>query len=283
MSSVVWPFLCDKGWEQDSNCLDPFLSAANLLSCCFPHFLRQIYFIFSSSGFCLRGLLSVMQDSLRFRRPRMKKSLGDEFIESSNWQMKRRWSQLSPLALAFVGGYIVVVYLICQRLDAALPTAIPVTAPLNRFSEGRARPWLDELTSFGPRPSGSPAAEVLAVNFILAQLEELRQTALVVGETLELSIQRPSGCFSLDFLSDFSLCYRNITNIAVRLKGSAVTHTSKSLLINCHFDSVPDSPGKKLSASPLKLFWFSHRREWRCSQLCYCNWAHQVEKFTSSE
>ncbi|PIO76132.1 hypothetical protein TELCIR_01809, partial [Teladorsagia circumcincta] len=79
-------------------------------------------------------------------------------------------------------------------------------------SEERARELLKELTALGPRPSGSDALE------------------------------RPSGCFDLKFLSSFTLCYYKITNIVVRI-GPASGPTNQALMLNCHYDTMPDTPG----------------------------------------
>uniref|UniRef100_A0A5S6Q8N2 FXNA-like protease n=1 Tax=Trichuris muris TaxID=70415 RepID=A0A5S6Q8N2_TRIMR len=75
------------------------------------------------------------------------------------------------------------------------------------FSETRARRFLTRLVALGPRPSGSYECEELATGMFLEEIAKIK----------------------------------NVTNIVVRLGVSSQPRSS--LLLNCHFDSVPSSPG----------------------------------------
>ena len=72
---------------------------------------------------------------------------------------------------------------------------------------------------------------------------------------LEMDIQRPSGCFVLgsprgsgvgggipNLLHPITFCHHRVTNIVARI-GPRTGPTNHSLLLNAHFDTVPDSPG----------------------------------------
>ncbi|CAJ0606998.1 unnamed protein product [Cylicocyclus nassatus] len=114
---------------------------------------------------------------------------------------------------------------------------------LNEFSEERARVLLRELTDLGPRPSGSDALEHKSFDIMQRHLSAIRDKFASRGvNRFEMDVQRPSGCFDLSFLSSFTLCYHKITNIVVRV-GPASGPTDQSLLLNSHYDSMPDTPG----------------------------------------
>ena len=55
-------------------------------------------------------------------------------------------------------------------------------------------------------------------------------------------MQKPRGSFNLPFVDGLTQNYRDITNIIVKLE-SGTRVSNNALLINCHFDSVPQSPG----------------------------------------
>lgn len=126
------------------------------------------------------------------------------------------------------------------RLPKPLTLADAVIHP-DKFIEERARDHLRQLTSVGPRPAGSYENEVLAVDFIRRRLENIQKRCNRVHNLL-IDVQKPRGSFNLQFVDGLTQIYRDITNIIVKLEPSL--HGSKdALLVNCHFDSVPQSPG----------------------------------------
>uniref|UniRef100_A0A4W3HYA7 Endoplasmic reticulum metallopeptidase 1 n=1 Tax=Callorhinchus milii TaxID=7868 RepID=A0A4W3HYA7_CALMI len=99
---------------------------------------------------------------------------------------------------------------------------------------------LQHITELGPRPSGSPANEILTVNYLLEQVQKMKEGGGAAHQ-ITVDVQRPTGSFSIDFLGGFGSYYDNISNVVVKLEPK---HGAKhAVLANCHFDSVANSPG----------------------------------------
>ncbi len=128
--------------------------------------------------------------------------------------------------------------------DVKLPEALnDAKANPGRFIEGRARQYLKQLTSVGPRPAGSYENEVLAVEFFKREVELIKKKAKSAHK-ISVDIQKPRGSFSLDFIDGLTHHYRDITNFIVKLESAEAKSRSRhALLVNCHFDSVPLTPG----------------------------------------
>ena len=113
---------------------------------------------------------------------------------------------------------------------------------ISEFVEEKARKHLEAITSFGPRPAGSYANEVQAVNYIVGTLQKIKHSAR--GDVIfEIDVQKPSGSFDLGFFAGFTSIYRNVTNILVRITPKNSYPPKNTVLVNGHFDSVPGSPG----------------------------------------
>jgi len=113
---------------------------------------------------------------------------------------------------------------------------------ISEFVEEKARKHLETITSFGPRPTGSYANEVQAVNYIVGALQKIKDSA-TEDVIIEIDIQKASGSFRLDFLEGFTSVYRNVTNILVRITPKSSYPPKNTVLVNGHFDTVPGSPG----------------------------------------
>ncbi|CAG5124826.1 unnamed protein product [Candidula unifasciata] len=113
----------------------------------------------------------------------------------------------------------------------------------SEFREKNARRYLEQITSFGPRVSGSEA-HVKAEQYILEVIQEINANKLSHNE-VEVSIQTVSGGLTVDFVSagmgEFSSVYQNLKNVIVKV--APPQGANSSLLVNCHYDTVIDSPG----------------------------------------
>lgn len=85
----------------------------------------------------------------------------------------------------------------------------------------------------GPKVTGSRANEDWAVNYILDYVNEVKRNASRPDD-IQVQHQMVSG-----LNENWAMHYENIQNVIVRLQGE----DDHALLINCHFDSVPGSPG----------------------------------------
>ncbi|CAG0913550.1 unnamed protein product [Notodromas monacha] len=170
-----------------------------------------------------------------------------------------------PAALACVLFYVGMLVL-CLVQDARLPDARTIadaattTSPnsMPEFVEERARMVLKELTSLGPRPTGSYENEVLAVEVVKQHVALVNRTLDPRVHRLEMDVQVVSGSFSLEMLGSwFASEYKHVQNVVVRLSPATImspdgdggndakkhSNDKNALLLNCHLDSVPFSPG----------------------------------------
>lgn len=143
------------------------------------------------------------------------------------------------LAAVYLGVWIFV----HTRVSQFPQPADPLNAKLSDFVEKRARKHLDEITNFGPRVAGSDGSEA-AADYILGEIAKIKAVANKV-HNVEVDVQIVSGTFIMDFesigIGKYPSVYENQKNVVVRIGPEELTH---SLLVNCHFDTVVDSPGE---------------------------------------
>lgn len=139
--------------------------------------------------------------------------------------------------------FSVAIYTILALLEKNLPEPVTLSNEHNypdRFVAERAKNHLINLTSMGPRHVGSQENEVLAVQLLIDEVKTIIKQAHSL-HVIEWDLQRVSGSFSLKFLDGMTNVYRNVQNVIVKI--GPVQTSRHSLLINCHFDTVMDSPG----------------------------------------
>ncbi|XP_067399139.1 endoplasmic reticulum metallopeptidase 1 [Emydura macquarii macquarii] len=139
------------------------------------------------------------------------------------------------------GALLLLLYLLALRalVQLSLRQLLRLPGPRD-FSAHRAREYLENITAVGPRTVGSPENEILTVNYLLAQIKKI-EIESNDAHRISIDIQRPTGSFSIDFLGGFTSYYANITNVVVKLEPR--NGAKHAVLSNCHFDSVPNTPG----------------------------------------
>lgn len=147
--------------------------------------------------------------------------------------------------LLFVLTFFLFVSLIVIVVEKNLPE--PVTIDIEKLHPGRfvaerARNHIVNLTSLGPRIAGSYENEVLAVNYLTKMINDVIKTAHENHRIL-FNITRHSGAFPLKFLDGMTNVYRNVQNVIVKV--GPRRPKIHSLLLNCHFDTFFESPGKQ--------------------------------------
>ena len=188
-----------------------------------------------------------MDSSMRLRGPAASKSNGAQEYSNSFDDKKYEEKSSSRLGLLswiiiFVlhAGIVTYVHVEFRRFPA--PKTVQGSKP-NEFVEERAREHLHRITGFGPRVVGSHANENLTANYILDQLHKIKKGASAVNK-LDVETSTVTGTFSLLFLGEFSSYYENVRNIVAKLSPVGKDSGKNSLLVNCHYDSIVDSPGK---------------------------------------
>lgn len=145
---------------------------------------------------------------------------------------------LSLLILALAVCTLVII------IEKQLPPGLKIVDERNhpnRFIAERAYNHLKNLTRIGSRIVGSEENEVLAVGFLKREINDIIKNSKD-HNVIELELQRVSGSFALTFLDGMTNVYQDLQNVVVKV-GSKIK-SPHSLLINCHFDTVVDSPGK---------------------------------------
>ena len=104
---------------------------------------------------------------------------------------------------------------------------------------------MERLTNFGPRPVGSYECDVQAAAYIRQALDTVKLGAGAGVEVeVEVDTQTASGGFHLPGFEVYQR-YQGVTNVVVRLSNASRPAPAPAILVNCHFDSVPQGPGAR--------------------------------------
>lgn len=135
-----------------------------------------------------------------------------------------------------------IVHYVERRLPVAL-TEVDAQLPQykDRFIAEKAIQFLSELTAIGPRVAGSYENDVWTVDFLDRKLNEVDKEFNSGQHKVQIERQVASGHFPITFLDGMTQVYNDVHNVIAKIEATPMTN--QSLLMNCHFDSVPDSPG----------------------------------------
>ncbi|XP_046630569.1 endoplasmic reticulum metallopeptidase 1-like isoform X1 [Neodiprion virginianus] len=183
-----------------------------------------------------------MNDGVRLR-VHSSKEISDEVFYSKKRQSRtfetlNETHHLLYLLLCLLAVSLTVIVLE-KKLPEPLLTDTEGLYP-EKFVAERARNNLVKLTKIGPRITGSYENEVMAVNFLKTEIQNIVKDAHNSHE-IQIDITKHSGAFPLTFLDGMTNVYRNVQNVIVKV-GSRI-NSKHSLLVNCHFDTFPESPG----------------------------------------
>ncbi|XP_073981350.1 endoplasmic reticulum metallopeptidase 1-like isoform X2 [Rhodnius prolixus] len=156
----------------------------------------------------------------------------EEAEEPYNRRIIRPKQAVSPVLYSvFLICFGLIIFYTASYFNDRMPS--PNQNKQNGFVAERAIRDLEGLVNIGPKVTGSDENEVLAIEYIMKIVSNIKETAF---HKLDVDLQLVSGSFSIGAIG---LHYNNLQNIIVRLGPANKT----SLLINCHFDTVPTSPG----------------------------------------
>ncbi|XP_036344798.1 endoplasmic reticulum metallopeptidase 1-like [Rhagoletis pomonella] len=133
--------------------------------------------------------------------------------------------------------YFSIVITQVNRLPTPLTRKDELTHPDAYIAE-RAEQILINLSRIGPKVVGSEANEVKAVEFIVGELNKVKEQMSDYFE-LEIDVQVATGSYVHWTMLNM---YQGIQNVVAKLSEKNNT-SSNYLLMNSHFDSAPGSPG----------------------------------------
>ncbi|XP_004535852.1 endoplasmic reticulum metallopeptidase 1 isoform X1 [Ceratitis capitata] len=150
---------------------------------------------------------------------------------------KLKW-YFAPIFSAFwVILYLAVVLTQVGRLPTPLTRQDEAKYPDSYIAE-RAEQILVNLGRLGPKVVGSEANEIKAVEFLVNELNKVKEQMSDFFE-LEIDVQVVSGAYIHWTMVNM---YQGVQNVVAKLSAKN-NATENYLLINAHFDSVPGSPG----------------------------------------
>lgn len=184
------------------------------------------------------------RDGIRLRQHVAKRSSGDILYEDKTSSKKKEILPNETQHLLFLFTFYLFLSIVIIAFEKKLPEPLTINKEglyPGRFIGERAHNHLVNLTSIGPRIVGSYENEVLAIKYLTNSINNIIKDANANHKIL-VNVTKHSGAFPLKFLDGMTNVYRNVQNVIVRIGPNRPTQSS--LLVNCHFDTFPESPGK---------------------------------------
>ncbi|CAD1468779.1 unnamed protein product, partial [Heterotrigona itama] len=183
------------------------------------------------------------RDGIRLRQHVSKRSASDALYDDKASSKKKEVLPNETQHLLFLFTFYLFVSIIIITFEKKLPEPLMVNKESlhpGKFIAERAHNHLLNITSIGPRIVGSYENEVLAIKYLRNIINNIVKDANE-NHKIMVNVTKHSGAFPLKFLDGMTNVYRNVQNVIVKI--GPHRHTQSSLLINCHFDTFPESPG----------------------------------------
>ncbi|KRG04650.1 uncharacterized protein Dmoj_GI26919 [Drosophila mojavensis] len=120
-----------------------------------------------------------------------------------------------------------------------LPTALTIEdVKSHEFIAERAYKNLYYLSNIGTKMVGSKQNEIDAVQYLLKELNQIKEDSLKDYFDIEIDLSEVSGQFVYENVNSL---YLHVQNIAVKITPKA-SKSQSYLLVNSHFDSKPETP-----------------------------------------
>lgn len=177
--------------------------------------------------------------------PRRKEAVYSVTADDSEYDAEEKRKDLVPILWCGIAtlSVLLVGMILHHHLYSGLPTPLTtddIVAGKDLFIAQRAKVDLIGLAQIGEKVVGSNANEVQAVQYLRVRLDQIKAEASN-GKTVEINFARGSGAYFIPGKSGLTNVYINVGNLAARLSDG--NSSGVALLVNCHYDSHPSSPG----------------------------------------
>lgn len=188
----------------------------------------------------MRENFSLVEDKGRIRNEKG----GKTYHDRGEKDVGKKHESVPSYYYLLLLGFLFLIGVFTAMIDDSLPD--PVTegeAGYKRFSEERSWRYLKEIVGTGPRVAGT--------KYHLEKTIDMKNIVDGIANKSNVKIhtdwQIVTGDYWLAARRPFINAYGNLSNIIAVLEGESGLdrdgNTNSSILFNCHYDTVPTSPG----------------------------------------